>query len=177
MNEIRIKNYRCFRDAQTTRLAPLTLLVGENSTGKTSFLALVRALLDIEKGRIPDFKASPYDLGSFREIAHRRGKRGNRRRDSRRGSAALTRRTARMVPKRDGGILTRGSAERGTAPFPVVRRVSNQGAWIEESWGANQSHKIRAGTARGEWNCSLMNPTKRFPELPMTTCIHSQRTW
>ena len=44
MNEIRLKNFRCFRDEQTARLAPLTLLVGENSTGKTSLLAMVRIL-------------------------------------------------------------------------------------------------------------------------------------
>ena len=44
MDEIRLKDYRCFRDDQTAHLAPLTLLVGENSTGKTSFLAIIRAL-------------------------------------------------------------------------------------------------------------------------------------
>ena len=44
MDEIRLKDFRCFREEQTARLAPLTLLVGENSTGKTSFLAIIRAL-------------------------------------------------------------------------------------------------------------------------------------
>ena len=44
MDKITLKNYRCFREEQTARLAPLTLLVGENSTGKTSFLAMIRAL-------------------------------------------------------------------------------------------------------------------------------------
>ena len=47
MNEISIENFRCFHEKQTARLAPLTLLVGENSTGKTSFLAMVRALWEI----------------------------------------------------------------------------------------------------------------------------------
>ena len=47
MNEIRLKNFRCFRNEQTARLAPLTLLVGENSTGKTSFMAMVRILSDM----------------------------------------------------------------------------------------------------------------------------------
>ena len=50
MDEIRLKDYRCFREDQTARLAPLTLLVGENSTGKTSFLAIVRALWDLASG-------------------------------------------------------------------------------------------------------------------------------
>ena len=47
MHAITIENFRCFREKQTARLAPLTLLVGENSTGKTSFLALLRALGDL----------------------------------------------------------------------------------------------------------------------------------
>lgn len=79
MNEIRLRNFRCFRDEQKARLAPLTLLVGDNSTGKTSFLALIRALWDLGyRHELPDFKEDPYDLGSFDEIAHHRGARGSR---------------------------------------------------------------------------------------------------
>ena len=79
MDEITLKNFRCFREEQTARLAPLTLLVGENSTGKTSFLAMIRALWDVAYRRTdPDFKEEPYDLGSFDEIAHHRGGRGGR---------------------------------------------------------------------------------------------------
>ena len=36
--ELRLRDFRCFHERQTVPLAPLTLLVGENSTGKTSFL-------------------------------------------------------------------------------------------------------------------------------------------
>ena len=79
MDSITLENYRCFREKQTVRLAPLTLLVGENSTGKTSFLALIRALWVLAYGDIvPDFKEPPYDLGAFGDIAHNRGARGGR---------------------------------------------------------------------------------------------------
>lgn len=79
MDEITLKNYRCFREEQVARMAPLTLLVGENSTGKTSFLAMVRILWDIAAGmRAADFKEPPYDLGSFEEIAHRRYRQSGR---------------------------------------------------------------------------------------------------
>ena len=79
MDEITLKNFRCFREEQTARLAPLTLLVGENSTGKTSFMAMIRALWDVAyRLTDPDFKEEPYDLGSFDEIAHHRGGRGGR---------------------------------------------------------------------------------------------------
>ena len=77
MDKITLKNFRCFREEQTARLAPLTLLVGENSTGKTSFMALIRALWDVAFAeRVPDFREPPYNLGSFRDIVHNRGGRG-----------------------------------------------------------------------------------------------------
>ena len=67
MDEITIENYRCFREKQTARLAPLTLLVGDNSTGKTSFMAMVRALWDIAyRLRVPDFKERTLRSGEFR---------------------------------------------------------------------------------------------------------------
>ena len=79
MDRITLKNYRCFHDEQTARLAPLTLLVGENSTGKTSFMAMIRVLWDVAyRQRAPDFKEAPYDLGSFDELAHHRGAKGGR---------------------------------------------------------------------------------------------------
>ena len=62
MDQITLKNFRCFREEQTARLAPLTLLVGENSTGKTSFMAMIRALLDVTavfRFRTPDFQGRP----------------------------------------------------------------------------------------------------------------------
>ena len=77
MNSVTVKNFRCFREEQQARLAPLTLLVGENSTGKTSFLALVRALREVAfDSRVPDFQAPPYDMGTFSEIAYNRGRGG-----------------------------------------------------------------------------------------------------
>ena len=68
MDEVRLKNFRCFRDRQTARLAPLTLLVGGNSTGKTSFLALIRALWDAAYVQaIPDFKERDHRGGRERQ--------------------------------------------------------------------------------------------------------------
>ena len=76
--EIRLRDFRCFHERQTARLAPLTLLVGENSTGKTSFLAAVQAVWDAAYGSgAPDFRRAPFDLGAFAEIIHSRGGRAN----------------------------------------------------------------------------------------------------
>ena len=60
MESVTLENFRCFREKQTVKLAPLTLLVGENSTGKTSFLALLRILSQLGDGETAfDFKAPP----------------------------------------------------------------------------------------------------------------------
>jgi hypothetical protein len=47
-------------------IAPLTLLVGENSTGKSTFLALARLAWDLgARDKLLDFNEPPYMLGSF----------------------------------------------------------------------------------------------------------------
>ena len=70
VTEVTVKNFRCFSSIQSVPLAPLTFLVGENSTGKTSMLALVRVLWDMAfRHRPPIFNEPPFDLGGFDEIA------------------------------------------------------------------------------------------------------------
>lgn len=152
MDQITLKNFRCFRDEQTARLAPLTLLVGENSTGKTSFLALIRALWDVAyRSRAPDFKEDPYDLGSFDEIAHHRGGRGGR---------AETFDVAFDFTLGDEGREKIGSyrfevtfGKKGTVSVPVRRRLSeiNKRGWVEYDLQTDPSSQIRFGTARGAW--------------------------
>ncbi len=72
MDEVTIQNFRCFRELQTARLARLTLLVGENSTGKSSLMAMVSILYNtvfFEHG-YPNLNKEPFNLGSFREVAY-----------------------------------------------------------------------------------------------------------
>ena len=156
MEKITLKNFRCFHDEQTVRLAPLTLLVGENSTGKTSFMAIIRALWDIAyRHQVPDFKESPYDLGSFDEIAHHRGAKGGRAavfsagfdsttRASRKGSRGTT----------NGGDPHHFSVtfgRQGTVPVPVRRRLSCGKLWVEECSATDRNQQLRIGTSRGSW--------------------------
>ena len=42
--ELILQDVRCFQDEQRGRLRPITLLVGENSTGKTTFLGCYSVL-------------------------------------------------------------------------------------------------------------------------------------
>ena len=155
MDKITLRNFRCFREEQNARLAPLTLLVGENSSGKTSFLAMLRALWDVAYQQIvPDFKEEPYDLGSFDEIAHHRGGRGGRA-DTFEAGFEITPRDKkgrRVVTDKVGCCrfeMTFGRS--GTVPVPVRGRLANGTAWIEERLEKGQLGQIRFGTSKGAW--------------------------
>ena len=156
MDEIRLKDYRCFREDQTARLAPLTLLVGENSTGKTSFLAIVRALWDLAYGhRVPDFKEDPYDLGSFDEIAHHRGGRGSRAETFLAEFSAMrpnSRNVSREFIYRKFGATFR---KVGTSPYPVERRFGFGDSWIEVCFEKKHAYVLRVKTDRGCWEKRL----------------------
>ncbi len=150
MNEVTVTNFRCFAERQTACLAPLTLLVGENSTGKTSFLALIRALCEVAfRERIPDFKEPPYDLGAFDDIVHFRGH-AERRLEKFEAGCSM------------GTMNGSGSEERllrwdctfrryGSGVRPSVRRIAMGSVWVECEIAADGSVSIGIGTSRDEW--------------------------
>jgi hypothetical protein len=77
--EIIIEHVRSFSIKQTVPLRPLTLLVGENSSGKSTFLAVVSAILDaLRFPGNPGFNQAPYNLGTFDTIATHKGGRYGR---------------------------------------------------------------------------------------------------
>ena len=164
MDRLTLKNYRCFRDEQSVRLAPLTLLVGENSTGKTSFLAMIKALWELAyRNRIPNFKEEPYDLGSFDEIAHYRG--------GRRGRASSFEAGFQYVPRTtlDGAEDPDVAFEvvfgrRATAPTPVKRRLRNltNTVWIEHHLPTTGRQTLRYGTPRGHWEAKIDGDRTEF---------------
>jgi hypothetical protein len=75
METLILEGVRCFGERQQMPIRPVTLLVGENSTGKSTVLAMVRAAWDLAHGSAdPDFNEEPFDLGGYDAIAHRGGK-------------------------------------------------------------------------------------------------------
>ena len=68
-----IEDVRCFAGPQKVRIRPLTFLVGENSTGKTTVLGCMQALADYVSGvGTPiNFNQHPYEMGSFREVVRK----------------------------------------------------------------------------------------------------------
>lgn len=83
--ELILQDVRCFGGEQRVPLRPITLLVGENSTGKTTLLGCYAALHRMFAGRDlgifidePDFNEEPFAMGSFRDIVRSRRGPGGR---------------------------------------------------------------------------------------------------
>ena len=154
MDSITLENFRCFRERQTARLAPLTLLVGENSTGKTSFLAAVRIASQLADRRWhdPDFKEPPYDLGSFDEIAHHRG--GPSRRAESFGLGYEQSRVRLRDGRRSNYRIQCTFTKRASAPSMSKRRIEVDDSWLVEEVSHNGTYRARVGTPRGVWRLS-----------------------
>lgn len=151
MNEVTLENYRCFRERQSVRLAPLTLLVGDNSTGKTSFLALIRALWDAAFGdRLPDFKEAPYDLGSFDEIVSSGSTEDGSALTFKAGfRAEATRTRSRRRRNPHAARFTVDFVKKGSAPFPAVRRLEGSAYWVGDSVKSD-GHALQVGKTQDE---------------------------
>ena len=159
MESVTLENFRCFREKQTVKLAPLTLLVGENSTGKTSFLALVQALTEYAyERREPTFKKDPFDLGTFEEIVHSQSDDAS---VLSRFSAGMTANlTSHPRSPRDGDPttfpasldLTFSKPSKGTVPALVRQRVTTGSTWVDEATVEDDtSYRATLHTERGEW--------------------------
>ena len=157
MEGITLENFRCFREEQGARLAPITLLVGENSTGKTSFLAMIRALLDYASGfPTPDFKEEPYDLGSFDEIAHYRGGRGGRADTFEAALCGIKNQRSKEKELYDFRVTF---GKKGTTPIPIARRIALAGSWLKEHSAPGESYGLQLKTPRGKWKWSVPDST------------------
>ena len=154
-SEVRLHNFRCFRDRQTARVRPLTLLVGDNSTGKTSFLAAVRAIWDaVYQQTEPDFRASPYDLGAFREIVFSEG--GIKDGESFEiGFSGLYHRRRKV----DADITFES---RAAVPFPAITSLKTKRAWITYAPWEQNTAIIEFGSKDNSWRLRL---DRKYPPI------------
>lgn len=71
-----LSNVRCFEGQHNFNIRPLTLLVGENNTGKSTVLGCMQVIGDyLSSGSFEkrlDFNCAPYEMGSFNDIARKR---------------------------------------------------------------------------------------------------------
>ena len=68
ITQFTMEEVRCFAERQTLEIRPLTFLVGENSTGKTTALGCFHVLANYLHGKGLDFNFPPYSMGTFRDI-------------------------------------------------------------------------------------------------------------
>ena len=68
ITQFTMEEVRCFAERQEFNIRPLTFLVGENSTGKTTALACFQVLANyLKRGEI-NFNPDPYSMGTFKDI-------------------------------------------------------------------------------------------------------------
>ena len=154
VEQVTVENFRCFREKQTARLAPLTLLVGDNSTGKTSFLALIRALWDIGYHRkLPNFKEEPYDLGNFDEIVNCRTKSGPQPEIIQAGFiASKSIRESKHDRHQEKSFEVEATlSKKGITPIVSRLLYRNEETWTEEFFENEDFREMRAGTCSGSW--------------------------
>lgn len=80
--EFTLENVRCFEGLQSAQLRPITLLVGENSTGKSTLLGCYSMIFRMITNpffldRNLDFNEEPFKLGSFKDIVRTQADRSN----------------------------------------------------------------------------------------------------
>jgi predicted ATPase len=77
---LQFEGIRCFIEPQDVAIRPITLLVGENSSGKSTFLALCQIAYALAQGtdRALPFNEPPFLLGAYDQIASYRGGRAGR---------------------------------------------------------------------------------------------------
>ena len=68
ITQFTMEEVRCFGERQTLEIRPLTFLVGENSTGKTTALACFNVLANYLRREGVDFNTDPYSMGIFKDI-------------------------------------------------------------------------------------------------------------
>jgi predicted ATPase len=80
IRKLRIKNFKSWRDTGDVRFAPLTVLFGTNSSGKSSleqFFLMLRQTVESSDRKLvlhPGDRDTAVNLGSFEELVHRRDK-------------------------------------------------------------------------------------------------------
>ena len=139
-----LRDVRCFGGEQRGRLRPITLLVGENSTGKTTFLGCYGALLRMlsRSGTLDellDFNQEPFAMGSFRDIVRSRRGPSGRINEFQIGLALETRRSGLPYDRLTATFREEGSQptiwclrfQFGSESFLELRRDDDGGTAIQ----------------------------------------------
>jgi hypothetical protein len=172
MDGIIVEGVRCFHDEQSAPLRPITLLVGENSTGKTTFLALVRIAHGLCQGEPEvNFNLEPFLLGSYDQVASYRGGRGGRVKSFTIGAQVAP--MARVREKWRGPLPDRMTARGTFAPAEGQPRLTD---WVLDAGPFRV--EVHYGNEEGGRDVAIVTPSGmiqvrdmhlyapvRFPEI------------
>lgn len=186
MDSLIIEGVRCFSERQTVRLRPITLLTGENSTAKTTVLALARIVWDLWQGKTtPDFNEEPFILGAYDDLATCRV-RGNGHAASftvgaefRVGSTAQPAAISGRFTKRDAQPAL-GIWKLETRALSMAVHLEKKGtrlAWRHAS-GSGSMTLARTPLAvpfARVWDILALLPFERTPDLPGVTIAKGAR--
>lgn len=158
MDALTIRNFRCFFEPGELPLRPLTLLVGENSTGKSSLLAAIRLAWDLAySARRVDFNEEPFLLGAFDQIAHFRGGRAGRAQTFEIGLRSQLR-FRRQVP------IYYGSELRRAGSHPVIQKqVLQCGAYELTAEFPEEGARTKVEIRKGNKSASRTLGDEEFP--------------
>lgn len=155
------KDFRCFKELDVP-VAPLTLLVGENSTGKSTFLALFRLAWDVAYGSdVVDFNLEPFLLGSYDDIARYHGGRGKRSREFEIGLDIKINGTGSRKNAKEDVVEFRGIFEKEQGHPAIKARTMRCGDFGIE---------VRGDTGNKGWSVVLSSSTlQKTISLPIST--------
>lgn len=128
VTEVALENIRCFAKKQTVSLPRIAVLVGEDSTGKSTFLACCSALAELSCNEKFDpydpFNVAPFDMGGFETIARRGSQRFTL--AGRVGEVGLSFQFANEHSRPTEQAAT---VRAGEAPELKFERLSSEGIW------------------------------------------------
>lgn len=127
LKRLKLKNYRAFSNLDID-LAPLTLLTGANSSGKSSVLSAIASVLQTRGGRLFPFDFIPNgvncSLGGFKDIVHGGGARSQ-------FTIGLTIEKADVAAELEG---TYRYSPVGDHILPAAIRFQRKGGGLEIMW-------------------------------------------
>ncbi len=111
INRFFLRDVRCFEGEHKFEIRPLTFLVGENSTGKSTVLGSLHALGSCLEDRLDyiNFNLEPYQMGAFADIVRRSRP---RKQDFQLGIEMLTDEGSTLQ-----FLVTLAQTERGSEPY------------------------------------------------------------
>jgi len=148
-----IEDVRCFAGRQEFNIRPLTFLVGENSTGKSTILGCLDSLLRffgemwLHRGGL-DFNVQPYQMGVFADIVRRSRA---RKKDFRLGFEFTSEKENEKIEY----VLTLTEKEKGSEPVVQEQKLSGFDSQII-FLGYPQDNGEESGQ---------MGDVRRFPKL------------